>query len=103
MQEIFERLVAANIRILPGASGPKFILFERDGCVALVERAEDRFGGIGAAGVLTDKGFAPLVWRGGTAHFVAKGFDRLASDEDVARVRDFQRDLTAALGATPGR
>jgi hypothetical protein len=99
MQEVFERLVAVSIRILPEASGPKFILFEREGCVALVERLEHRFGGIGAAGVLTEKGFAPLVWRGETAHFVAKGFDRVASDDDIARVRLFQRDLAAALGA----
>jgi len=98
MTEKLERLVAAGIQLLPVVEIPTHFVFERDGFVALVERKGDGFGGIGSAGRLTEKGIAPLVMRGNDAFFVAKGFEQVASAEDVDGIRRFQADLKFALG-----
>ena len=98
MQEIFERLVAANIQIMPIPGIENHFVFERDGFIALVSRTpEGTFGRVGSSGMLTDKGFAALTWRGGHAYFVAKGFEEAAAEGQVDRLRSFQRDLKAAL------
>jgi hypothetical protein len=103
MTEKLERLVAAGIQLLPTVEITNHFVFERDGFVALVERRADGFGGIGSAGLLTEKGIAPLVLRGKDFFFVAKGFDQPASAEEVDRIRRFQADLQYALSeATPG-
>ncbi len=98
MTEIFEKLVAANIQLLADTSFTKHFVFERDGCVALVERRDHGFGGIGAPGIMTARGLAVLVWKGPEAHFVARGFDCLATQEQVEALRSFAADLQAALG-----
>lgn len=72
-------------------------MFERDGFVALVARRDEEPGPIGAAGLLTEKGLAPLVWRSGQASFVAKGFEQSATPEQIEILRRFQADLEAAL------
>ena len=97
-QDVLERLVAANIQILPISVGPRHVVFERDGFVALVERVDEGLGNIGSAGKLTEKGFATLVLKDGRHAFVAKNFEQPASDDDVEGLRAFQRDLGAALG-----
>jgi len=94
MQQILERLVAANIQLLPLTQIQRHWVLERDGFISLVERTADGgFGKIGAPGLLTDRGMAVLV--NGT--FVAKGLELPASDEQVALLRAFTRDLEAAL------
>jgi hypothetical protein len=93
----FERLVAAGIQILPAAELGSYMIFERGGFVALVERRGSRFGSIGAAGVLSDRGLAPLLYKGGQPFFVAKGFEQPASEDQVSELRRFQADLRAAL------
>jgi hypothetical protein len=98
MTAALEKLVAAGIQILPAHSIENYFVFERDGFVALVERRDDGFGRIGTPGLLTEKGPAPLVWRGGSAYFVAKGLEQLASAEQVEAIRKFGEDLTTALG-----
>src|SRR4051812_35822605 len=97
MTEKFERLVAAGIQLLPAVEIANHFVFERDGFVALVERRDGGFGGIGGAGLFTEKGIAPLMLRGGESFFVAKGFEQLASEEEVAQIRRFQADLKHAL------
>jgi hypothetical protein len=94
--EILEKLIAAGIQLLP-AHIENYFVFERDGFVALVERREDGFGRIGTPGLLTEKGPAPLVWKGQSAYFVAKGLEQPASEEQVAAIRRFSDDLKAAL------
>jgi hypothetical protein len=74
------------------------LLFERDGFVALVERRDDGFGNIGAAGILIEERFAALVYRGDDAYFVAKNIERKATREQVSALRSFQVDLERALG-----
>jgi hypothetical protein len=94
--EILERLAAAGIQIVPAEIVSHFIL-ERDGFVSFVERREDAFGNIGTPGLMTERGFAALIWRGDQAFFVGKGFEQAASPEDVLKIRAFASDLSNAL------
>jgi hypothetical protein len=87
-----EKLAAAGIQIIPAEITSHFIL-ERDGFVAFVERRGNDFGNIGAPGLMTEKGFAALIWRGGQAFFVGKGFDQPATGEQVQKLRAFAADL----------
>lgn len=91
-----EKLVAAGIQLVP-ADLEKHFLFERDGFGALVERVPDGFGGAGAAGLLTNRGLAPLVWRGAEPWFVARGFEQKAAPEQVESLRAFQSALESAI------
>jgi hypothetical protein len=97
MTEKFQKLVDANIQLLALPEITTHFVFERDGFIALVERVKDTFGKIGAAGLLSDSGMAALVWKNGSAFFVAKGFQHPATECDIERLRLFQRDLEAAL------
>ena len=94
MQE--DRLARAGIQILP-VELRKHVILERDGFVAVVEQTDSGFGSAGSAGLMTEHGLAPLVWRGGRAFFVAKGFETEATAEQIETLRRFQTDLTAAL------
>lgn len=96
-----EKLAAAGIQIIPTELTSHFIL-ERDGFVALVERRVDAlgeagFGNSGAPGLMTERGFAALIWRGNQAFFIAKGFEQGASEEQVQKLRAFTADLANAL------
>lgn len=98
MREILERLVAANIELMPLREIERHWVFTRDGFVALVERtAGDGFGRIGAPGLLTESGMTVLVQRDGANYFVARGVEIAASEEQIASMRTFARDLAAAL------
>jgi hypothetical protein len=46
---------------------------------------------------MTDRGLAYLVWRDGQAFLAGKGFELAATDEQVAAVRRFSKDLKAVL------
>jgi hypothetical protein len=92
----FEKLVAAGIQIVPAEITSHFIL-ERDGFVVLVERRENTFGNIGTPGLMTERGFAALMWRGDQAFFVGKGFEQPASADEVQKIRAFATDLANAL------
>jgi hypothetical protein len=90
-----ERLQAAGISIVPACEITTHLVFERRGFAALV----DREGAIGSAGLLTEDGFAALVWRGEQAWFVRKGWQREASPSEVSELRAFSRDLQQAIEA----
>ena len=92
MSAPLEKLAALGIQIIPAEIASYFIL-ERDGFVAFVERRGDDFGNIGAPGLMTEQGFAALIWRSGQPFFVGKGINQAATDEQVERLRAF----TAAL------
>jgi hypothetical protein len=94
--EKLESLASAGIQIIPAEITSHFIL-ERDGFVAFVERREDMFGNLGAPGLMTDRGFAALIWRGDQAFFVGKGFEQPATAEQVQKIRTFAADLGNAL------
>jgi hypothetical protein len=95
--ETLERLAAAGIQIIPAEITSHFIL-ERDGFVSFVERRDDAFGNIGTPGLMTERGFAALMWRGDQAFFVGKGFEQPASTDEVQKIRAFATDLANALG-----
>jgi len=97
--EILERLAAAGIQLLPAVEITTYYVFERDGFVALVERAPDGFGGVGSAGILTGSGFAALIRRGDRSCFVAKGFEQEAQPGQVEALKRFSTDLKQALGS----
>ena len=90
------KLAAAGINLIPADLEKHFIL-ERDGFIALVERIADGFGAVGTAGLLTERGLAPLVWRGDEAWFVTRGVEQRAQPGQVDALRRFQSDLGAAL------
>lgn len=96
MIERLEKIAAAGIQIIPVEINTHFI-FERDGFAALVERVNEGFGNIGSAGLVTEQGFAVLVWRDSKPFFVARGFDQQATDEQVDKLRSFAADLKQAL------
>ena len=97
MQEILEKLAAANINLLPAVEISTHFVFERDGYVALVERRGDRFGKVGTAGLMTSHGIAFLMKKEDGYAFVAKGVESPATPDEVEQLRRFQRDLDAAL------
>lgn len=100
MQQILEKLAAANIQLLPLTEIENHYVFERQGFISLVERKRDGgFGQIGSAGLLTERGMAVLIERNSQKIFVAKGLELAASEEQVAAMRSFARDLAAALAA----
>ena len=90
---IESKLARAGIQLIP-ADIPKHYICERDGFIALVDRATEH---PGAAGLLTEKGLAPLVWRDGEPWFVARGLEQRATDDQVEQLRRFQSDLDNAL------
>ena len=94
--QTLEKLAAAGIQIVPAEITTHFIL-ARDGFVAFVERREQSFGNIGAPGLMTEQGFAALIWRGDQAFFTGKRFEQPASPEQVQKIRAFASDLAAAL------
>ena len=89
--------MAAGIELLPAPEVSSHFIFARDGFVALVERRGEAFGGIGSSGLLMEQGLAPLMWRGSRAFFVARGFEREASAEEVEKLKRFSADLKVAL------
>jgi hypothetical protein len=94
---ILQKLAGAGIHLLP-IDLDRHFLFERDGFVALVERrGGDALGNVGAAGLLTETGLSPLVWRGDAPAFAGKAGDRPATPEQVEALRRFQGDLESAL------
>ena len=96
VERALERLASAGIQLLPAALA-SHLVFERNGFLCLVERAGDGFGHIGTPGLMTEKGFAALVWRGDAAWFVGKGFEQPAAPGQVEEIRAFAADLQAAL------
>ena len=97
MEAILQRLVDTGIELLPALELTTHFVFERGGFIALVERRAGGFGNVGAPGILCEKGMAQLVWRGKSAYFVAKSFERVAQAEEIEALRQFGEDLKKSL------
>ena len=93
MEKILHCLAAAGIELIPAMEISTHFVFERGGYVALVERLETGFGNLGTPGILTERGMAQLLWRGESAHFVTRGWERPAEAEEVSALRKFSEDL----------
>lgn len=96
MSDQLDSLAAAGIHVVPSEI-TSHLMVERDGFVAFIERRENALGNVGAPGLATEQGFAALVWRGGQAFFVGKGFEQLASAQQVDALRTFASDLARAV------
>ncbi len=91
-----ESLAAAGIHVVDSGTS-SHVIVEREGFVAFIERRDTGLGNIGAPGLVTEQGFAALVWREGRAFFVGKGFEQAASDQQVQALRTFANDLESAI------
>lgn len=94
--EIADRLAHQNFQLLSETA--RHLLFERDGCIALVERTATGFGSVGSTGVMTVSGLAYLVWRENRAFLAGKAGETPAEPEQVETILRFSRELKAALG-----
>ena len=93
--EIAARLESRGIAWFPSEKGYTF--FTRENCAALAHEQQGGYS-VGSSGMMTESGFAYLVWRDGRAFFSAHGAaEAPASDEQVAEVRRFSDDLKVAL------
>lgn len=92
-----EKIADAGIVLLPTPQLGAHFVFERDGCVVLVERSGGGFGSIGSPGLLTERGFMALVERDGTVYFVHKSEERKALPAEAAAARRLLNDLKIAL------
>jgi hypothetical protein len=97
MEELLARLGAAGIHLIASFEETRHFAFQREGFLAIVVLEPGCPPRVGGAGLLTEKGLAPLIWRGDRAFFVARGFEQPAAREQVAALRNFQDDLRAAL------
>jgi hypothetical protein len=86
-----------GISVLTEIRLDKHWVVERDGFIALIEKASNGPGRLGAAGLLTEKGLAPLIWRGAEPTFVAKDLEQIATNEQVQQIRGFQADLQSVF------
>jgi hypothetical protein len=93
-----ERIAAANIQIVPAPALTTHFLFERDGCVVLVERRGEALGMVGSPGLLGDHGFAALVRIGEEDYFLGKTLKRPATVNEAANARQLYAELRAILG-----
>jgi hypothetical protein len=93
--EIASRLTGSRIEWFASEKGYTF--FTRENCAAIAQSKADGFG-LGSTGVMTEAGFAYLLWRDGQAYLVAHGSaETPATAEQVEAVRQFSADLKAAL------
>jgi hypothetical protein len=97
LEQKLERLAAAHIEMIPVPGVSRHVVLGRDGFASLVECSPEGFGAIGAPGLVSERGFAVLVWRGEIGFFVARGFEQQATTEQVEALRKFSRDLSEAL------
>lgn len=84
-----ECLANAGVQLLPASEITTHFVLERNGFILLVERTIDGFGQIGSPGLLTNQGFAALMWQGSSPFFVAKHFQQPATPQEVAAAREF--------------
>jgi hypothetical protein len=72
-----------------------YTMFTRGNCAAM-----GREHSIGSSGLMTENGFAYLVWREERAYLVAHGgAEQPATHEQVDAIRRFSNDLKQALGS----
>ncbi len=93
--EIAARLKSAQITWFATEKG--YAMFTRGDCAAVgYERAAGV--SLGSSGLMTEAGFACLVWREQRPFLVAHGgAEQLASAAQVEAIRRFSADLKAAL------
>jgi hypothetical protein len=78
---------------------PAVSIYARDNCIAAVggTHGGGPRGNRGSTGMMTERGLAYLVWRGGRPYLAAKGGEIPATPEQVEIIRKFSEDLDTAL------
>ena len=97
--EIASRLQILEIAWFATEKG--YTMFTRGNCAAL---GHERAAGIsvGSSGLMTESGFAYLVWRERNAYLVVHGGgEELATPEQLESLRRFSSDLNSALSPDP--
>ena len=86
-----------NLEIAWFATEKGYTMFTRANCAAIGHEQASGFS-IGSSGMMTESGFAYLVWREEKAYLVAHGgAETPAGPEQVESVRRFSSDLKRAL------
>jgi hypothetical protein len=95
--EIAARLAGLHIEVV--AETQAYCVFTRESCIALANRLPDGgFASPGSSGMTTEHGLAYLVWKDGQPVLAAHGGkESPATEEQVAAIRQFSRDLQKAL------
>jgi hypothetical protein len=86
-----------ELRIQWFASEKGYTFFTRENCAAI---GHEQAGGysIGSSGMMTESGFAYLIWRDDRPFFAAHGSSETSADPDqVEAVKRFSADLKQAL------
>jgi hypothetical protein len=95
-EDLRRRLTAAGIEYMQAGEHDRYFFLVRPPFAVMI----DSFGGtykIGAAGRMTERGLAVLVWRDKDPWFQTKGFAEAAGPEDIESLRRFQADVESAL------
>jgi hypothetical protein len=91
--ETVSRLQSLDIAWFATEKG--YTMFTRGNCAAVAHQQS-----IGSSGLMTENGFAYLVWREERAYLVAHGgAEQPATNEQVEAIRRFSSDLKQALGS----
>jgi hypothetical protein len=89
--EIAARLQALDIAWFGTEKG--YTMFTRGNCAAVGHEQS-----IGSSGLMTESGFAYLVWREERAYLVSHGgAEQTATTEQIESIRRFSADLKSAL------
>jgi hypothetical protein len=94
--ETLSRLAESGIQLVSETKG--YAIFTRGDCVAMAKLSGDGPPGLGSTGIMTDRGLAYPIERGGQVFLSGKGGDNPASDEQLETLRKFSQDLKAGLG-----
>jgi hypothetical protein len=94
--EIEDRLNRSQIQVT--AVGPRFCMFVREDCLAVVPWDGETFSGIGSTGLALEQGLAYLVWRDGRHVLAGHDFEIPAEPAQVEKILQFSADLRASLG-----
>jgi hypothetical protein len=93
--ETLSRLAQSGIHLVAETKG--YVLLTRGGCVALAKLSVSGPPGLGSAGIMTDRGLAYPVERGGQVFLSGKGGEVPAAEEQVETLRAFSQDLKAGF------
>jgi len=93
--EALARLAQSGIQLV--AEIKEYAIFARGNCMAMAKLTASGPAGVGSTGLVTDRGLAYLVERGGQAFLSGKAGEVPASAQEVEALRTFSQDLIAGL------
>lgn len=97
-EEQLQQLYLAGFDLQTFERFPKAIGVLRDGCIAFLVPGHDGLQILGNIGWRMGESLGPLVERAGRKVFVHKGETLDATPERISTLKQFERELRAALG-----